>query len=211
MDRARLYSWAEGGPIGPRKDDSRTIAVLVGAAALVAALFAPWYAIAFGDAARDAISQQAGQLPGAFGEFTRGLVALLPERIVANGWQVFERTDIVLLGCALAAAFAALMGRLDVSALACAAACAATLLAIVDKPGPGGSAIVSLQWGPWLALAAAGLIVVAAKAGGRREPSAAPDDWTSATVFPSAAMLNRISARHGVIFTRPEPTNAARN
>jgi ABC-type transport system involved in cytochrome bd biosynthesis fused ATPase/permease subunit len=169
-------------------DDSRRIAVLFGAALLIAALFAPWYAISFSDAARDAISQQAGQLPGAFGDFARGLAQLLPERIVANGWQVFERTDIVLLGCALAAAFSALLGRLDVAALAGGAAVAATLLAIVDKPGPGGSAIVSLQWGPWLALAAAALIVVAAKTG-RREPAVAREDWSDATVFPSAAML----------------------
>ncbi len=169
-------------------DDSRTLAVLVGAAALVAALFAPWYAIELGDAARDAISSQAGQLPGSFGEFARGLITLLPERIVANGWQVFERTDIVLLGCALAAAFSALLGRLDVAALAGGAAGTATVLAIVDKPGPGG-AVVSLQWGAWLALAAAVLIVVSARVGGRREPALAAVDWSHAAVVPSAAML----------------------
>ena len=169
-------------------DDSRTIAVLVGAAALVAALFAPWYAIEFGDAARDAISGQAGQLPGSFGEFARGLVALLPERIVASGWQVFERTDIVLLGCALAAAFAALLGRLDVAALAGGGAAAATVLAIVDKPGPGGG-IVQLQWGAWAALAAAGLIVVAARMGApRRAEPTTPGDWSGATVIASPAM-----------------------
>jgi hypothetical protein len=178
--------------------DSRTYAVLIGAAALVAALFAPWYALDFGGAARDAFTQQAGQVPGAFGEFARGLLSLLPERVVVNGWTVFERTDIVLLGCGLGAGFSALLGRFDVAALAGCGAAAATLLAIVDKPGPGGG-IVQLQWGAWAALAASGLIVVAAKMGGGRERVASPAervaspaepvDWSSAAVVPSAAML----------------------
>ena len=169
-------------------DDSRTLAVLVGAAALVGSLFAPWYAIEFGNAAREAISQQAGQLPGSFGEFTRGLVALLPERIVANGWQVFERTDVALLGCALAAALSALLGRLDVARLAGGAAVVTTLLAIIDKPGPG-NGIVQLQWGPWAALAAAGLIVAAASTRARREAATVGVDRSTAAVIPAAAML----------------------
>jgi hypothetical protein len=169
--------------------DSRTFAVMIGAAALVAALFAPWYALDFSGAARDALSQQAGQVPGGFGEFARGLLALLPERIVANGWQVFERTDIVLLGCALAAGFSALLGRFDVVGLAGGGAAVATLLAIVDKPGPGGG-LVQLQWGAWAALAASCAIVVASRMGGRREPAPAlPADWSAAPVVPSAAML----------------------
>ena len=32
---------------------------------------------------------------------------MLPDRIVGNGWEVFEKTDIVLLCCGLAASFAA--------------------------------------------------------------------------------------------------------
>ncbi|MFP5361697.1 MAG: hypothetical protein ACLGI5_03085 [Thermoleophilia bacterium] len=168
-------------------DDSRSLAVLVAAAALVGSLFAPWYAIEFGSAAREAISQQAGQLPGSFGEFTRGLVALLPARIVANGWQVFERTDVVLLGCALAAAFSALLGRMDVARLAGGVAVVATLLAIVDKPGPG-NGIVQLQWGPWAALAAAGLIVAAASTRARREAAAVPVDRSTGALVASAAM-----------------------
>ena len=67
-------------------------------------------------------------------------------------------------------------------------AAVATVLAIVDKPSPGGG-IVQLQWGPWAALAAAGLIVVAARIGDRRTVAARPDDWSGASVIPSAAML----------------------
>ena len=104
--------------------DSRTLAVVVGAAALVASLFAPWYAIELTGPARDAISGQAGQLPEPLAEFARGVLAVLPERIVADGWTALERTDIVLLGCGVAAAFAALLARLDVAALAGGAAAA---------------------------------------------------------------------------------------
>lgn len=169
-------------------NDSRTLAVLIGAAALVAALFAPWYAIDLSGPARDAIGQQTGQLPGPLGDFARGLLAVLPDRIVANGWVAFERTDIVLLCSGLAAAFSALLGRLDVSAIAGGTAAVAIVLAIVDKPGRG-QGIVQLQWGPWAALVAAAVIIVAARMGGSERAAAAapPVDW-SAPVVPSAAM-----------------------
>lgn len=170
---------------------TRIYAVLLGAAALVATLFAPWYAIDLSGVARDAISQQAGQVPGPFGEFARGLLSLLPERVVANGWQVFERTDIVLLGCGLGAAFSALLGRFDVAALAGGGAVVATLLAILDKPGPGGG-VVQVQGGAWAALVAGVAIVVAARMGARRPDGAAgaaPADWSTAAVVPSAAMM----------------------
>jgi len=181
--------------------DTRTTIVLLAAAAVVGALFAPWYAIDLGGATRDAMAQGSRELPGVLGEFARGLLSVLPDRIVANAWDVFEKTDIVLLCCALGAAFAALLGRLDVSALAGGAAAGTTLIAMLDKPGPGGD-IVQMQWGPWLALAAALAIVAASKvgagdaAGGRSPagqaappaPSAAPaaERPVTATVWPPA-------------------------
>ena len=167
-------------------DDSRTLWVLLGAAVLVGSLFAPWYAIDLSGPARDAISGQTDQLPGVLGDFARDLLTVLPERIVADGWTAFERTDIVLLGCGLAAGFAALLARFDVAAFAGAGAAGATALAIVDQPGPG-DGIVQLQWGPWVALGAAGLIIVAARKAAREE-AAAPVDWSAAQVVPSAAM-----------------------
>ncbi|HTN23751.1 MAG TPA: hypothetical protein VL120_07160 [Solirubrobacteraceae bacterium] len=147
-------------------DSSRTTAVLAGAVIVVLALFAPWYAVDFAGATRGALGQQTAQLPGVVGEFTRGLLAVLPARIVVDGWEAFEKTDVVLLVCGLGAAFAALLGRFEVALFGGVAAVAATLLAIFDKPGPGGD-LIQLQWGAWASLAGAALIVFAARAGAR--------------------------------------------
>ena len=154
--------------------DSRAVAVLLGAAVLVAALFAPWFAVDLGGATRDALAQQTAQLPGGFGEFARGLLSVLPDRIVVNGWEGFERTDIVLLGCALAAGFAALLGRFDVVSLAGGAAAVTVVIAMVDQPGPAGAGeLIKLQWGAWLALAASAAIVVAGRPGARGDAATA--------------------------------------
>ena len=59
----------------------------------MAALFAPWYALDFGGAVRDAMTQGSRPLPGPLGEFARGLLTVLPDRLVVNAWQVFESTD----------------------------------------------------------------------------------------------------------------------
>ncbi len=175
--------------------DSRAFSVLFGAAVLVASLFAPWFAVDLGGATRDAILQQTGQLPGGFGEFARGLLSVLPDRIVVDGWEGFERTDLVLLGCALAAGFAALLGRFDVVSLAGGAAVVTIVLAMVDQPGPAGE-LVKLQWGAWLGLAAAAAIVVAGQLGARGEarvtaaaPAVAPVPSTAAApATPSATV-----------------------
>jgi hypothetical protein len=151
--------------------DLRTTVVLFAAAVVVAALFAPWYALDFSGAARDAMTEGSRQMPGVLGEFARGLLSVLPDRIVANAWDVFEKTDIALLCCALGAGFAALLERFDVAALAGGAVAGITLVAMLDRPGPGGD-IVSLQWGPWLALAAGAAIVAASRLGGRDASSA---------------------------------------
>ncbi len=119
------------------------------------------------------MTQGTGQLPGVVGEFARGLLSVLPDRIVANAWDVFDKTDVALLCCALGAAFAALLQRLDVAALAGGAAAGITIVAMLDKPGPGGG-IVQMQWGPWLALAGALAIVAAARLGVGEQRGTAP-------------------------------------
>lgn len=159
--------------------DARTPFVLLAAAVVVAALFAPWYAVDLSGPARDALAQGSERLPQTLGAFARGLLSVLPDRIVGNAWDVFEKSDVVLLCCALGAAFAALLERFDVAALAGGAAAATIVLAMVDKPGPGGE-IVQMQWGPWLALAGAAAIVVAARVGARE-----PGDGASGNAEPT--------------------------
>ena len=175
--------------------DLRTTVVLAAAAVVVAALFAPWYAIDLGGATRDAMTQGSRGMPGVLGEFARGLLAVLPDRIVANAWDVFEKTDIALLCCAVGAAFAALLERFDVAALAGGAVAGITLVAMLDKPGPGGD-IVQMQWGPWLALAGGLAIVAAARIGAadaeraappaQEAPPPIPEQPVAATVWPPA-------------------------
>jgi hypothetical protein len=113
-------------------------------------------------------------------ELARGVLAVLPDRIVADGWQAFERADVVLTCCAFAAGFAALLGRLGVAALAGAGAGLTTLVAMIDRPGPGNDLVhVHLQWGAWVALAGAALIVVAALRAAPAAPATAVADWTA--------------------------------
>ncbi len=158
---------------------------------LVLALFAPWYAVDLSGPARDELSSQTGQLPAALGQFTRELLSVLPDRIVGNGWEVFEKTDIVLLCCGLAASFAALLGRFDVAALAGGAAIVTTVAVMVDGPGPGG-AIVEMQWGPWAALAGAVALTIGARlSAGAKAPAAPAFDLGAPVAQPPAVVADR--------------------
>ncbi len=160
--------------------ESRTCAVVAGAAVVIGSLWTPWYAVDFGPAARNAIGRQTDQLPGVFGDFARQLLTLLPSHIELTAWQALEKGDVALLVCALAACFAALLGRVDVAAIAGVAVAGTTVVEMLDRPGP--SQIVSLKWGPWLALAGALLIVGASRIGARAAPKpAAPPDWSRPT------------------------------
>jgi hypothetical protein len=159
-------------------NDKRTFVIGAGAAALAAALWAPWYAFDFGPQAKSALGAQTGQLPGAFGEFTRQLLSLIPTHIEATAWQAFEKADVVLLVCAMVAFAAALLGRMDVAGLAGGGAAVLTVVQMLDRPLP--SPILSLQWGPWLALAGAAAIVGGSRMRPERREVATtpPPDWT---------------------------------
>jgi hypothetical protein len=165
-------------------NESRSTAIFAGAAVVIAALWAPWYAVDFGPAARDAIGRQAGELPGVLGDLTRQMLTLLPTHIEVNAWQALEKGDVVLLVCALAACFAALLARMDVAAIAGAGAAATVVVLMLDRPGP--NSFVSLRWGPWVALAGALLIVGASRMRSTRPVAAtAPaPDWTRPSVPP---------------------------
>ena len=162
--------------------ESRTSAIVAGAAAVVASLWAPWYAIDFGPEARSAIGRQTNQLPGVLGDFARQMLTLIPTHIEVTAWQAFDKADIILFACAIVAIMAALIDRMDVVGFAGGAAACTVVLEMIDRPGPG--EIVSLKWGAWVALAAALTIAGASRMSARREvdePSPAPD-WTKPTL-----------------------------
>ncbi|MDX6677003.1 MAG: hypothetical protein QOE31_1055 [Solirubrobacteraceae bacterium] len=163
-------------------NDTRTSIIGAGAAAVAGSLWAPWYAIDFGPAARRAIGGQTGQLPGVLGEFTRQLLTVIPTHIEATGWQVFDKADVMLFACAIVALFAALIDRMDITVFAGGAAGGLTVVQMLDHPGPG--ELVTLRWGPWLALAGALVIAGASRIGSERPaeaPATAPD-WTKPSV-----------------------------
>jgi hypothetical protein len=171
-----------------RMNDTRTSVIAAGAAAVAGSLWAPWYAIDFGPAAKQALGAQTGQLPGVLGELTRQLLTVIPTHIEATGWQAFEKADVVLFACALVALFAAFVGRMDIAVVGGGGAVATTLLQMVDRPGP--DELMSLRWGPWLALAGALVIVGASRMASERPVTVATPapDWTkpSAPVAPGA-------------------------
>jgi hypothetical protein len=162
-------------------NDRRTSVIAAGAAAVAASLWAPWYAIDFGPAARQAIGGQTNQLPGVLGEFARQLLTVIPTHIEASGWQAFDKADVELFACAIVALFAALIDRMDITIFAGGGAGALTVVQMLDRPGP--SEFVSLRWGPWLALAGALVICGASRMSSQRPVQAltpAPD-WTKPT------------------------------
>jgi len=165
--------------------DHRTLGVLLGAALVVGALFAPWYALDLGPEMRGMMNAQTTRLPGELGQFARDLLSVAPDRIVADGWQAFERTDIVLLCMSIGAVVAAALDRMDVAGGAGAVSVGATMLAMVDQPQP--SELISLQWGAWLALGGGLMIIVASHLSVPRPgPSAQPDlSWAMPVTFPS--------------------------
>lgn len=162
-------------------NDSRTTTIAAGSLLVAGSLWAPWYEIDFSSAAREAAGSQTSGLPAFFGEFARQLISLIPSHIEATAWQAFEKTDVVLLACAIVAIVAALVARMDIAGIAGGAAAGTTVLAMVSRPGP--SEIVSLKWGAWIALAGALVIVAGSRMASARpavEPSPIPD-WTKPT------------------------------
>jgi hypothetical protein len=162
-------------------NESRTSAIVAGAALVAGSLWAPWYALDFSPAIRNAASARVGQLPAGLRDFLTQIIAAVPAHLDATAWQVFEKTDVVLFACAVVAVVAALVDRMDIAAFAGAGAAGATVLAMLDRPLP--SEIASLAWGAWLSLAGALVIVGASRIGSRRPVAAAvpPPDWTKPT------------------------------
>jgi hypothetical protein len=75
---------------------------LVGALVAFASLWRPWYEITIPQQLRDAITGQAGQDPGIFGQLARDIATRLPSSISASGWQELEGADAAMAVGALA-------------------------------------------------------------------------------------------------------------
>jgi len=113
--------------------DARNLGILLGAAMVIGALSAPWFVLDMA-AAREALGVNTPQMPEMLGQFVREIAAALPDKISADGWQAFERGDVVLLVAALAAGFAALMDRHEVSTFCGAGAAGLVVVTMLDRP-----------------------------------------------------------------------------
>lgn len=84
---------------------------LVGALALLASLWRPWYAIGIPQAVRDALASEGSRAAAnggsLLGSFAQGLAAMLPSRIEVTAWDVMEAGDVIL--CVGAVAVGALV------------------------------------------------------------------------------------------------------
>jgi hypothetical protein len=72
---------------------------LIGAVAVIASLWLPWYGIAIPDAVRQAVDAQAGQLPEGFADLARGILASLNEIVTvkAGPWVALAGAAAIAL------------------------------------------------------------------------------------------------------------------
>lgn len=155
------------------------VIALIGSAALIAALFRPWYSLHIPPELFQAAAGEASRLgvdPEKFGQ----AAALVSQQLQAHpptvdAWQAFKYVDVAL-GCICAAVGALTLARCFiagakvpglpsiVTSLGVASA-ALVVFRIVDLPGSGdarfaGHALLHLESGAWLALVAAVAMVV---------------------------------------------------
>jgi len=158
--------------------DARNLGILLGAAMIIGGLSAPWYVLDMA-AAREALGVNTPQMPEMLGQFVREIAAALPDKISVDAWDAFERGDVILLVAALGAAFAALIDRHEISTSAGASAAGLIIFMMLDRPGNVPNELISLSWGPWVALGGAALIVASSRIGGSEKAEEAPTevDW----------------------------------
>lgn len=148
---------------------------LTGAGAVVLSLWLTWYTIRIPDELRSVVDAQARQLPQGLGDFARGILAALPSKIDATGWQAFEGADVALALLAGAVALSVLTVVDPRAVLAAAALIAGLVLVhVFDQPGP--NQLVSVGVGSWVALAGAAAIALSARPDGQTKPLG--DAWS---------------------------------
>jgi hypothetical protein len=168
MVRART---ADGRAMEQKGLRSGHFLALAGALAAFASLWRPWYEIKIPQEFRDAITGQAGQDPGLFGQMARGIASALPASVSASGWKELEGADaamavgaVVVIALVLGAggAFGAAV-RIDAAAAARgvagvgAAGVVLALVHVVHRPVSG--EYVHVAHGLWIALASCAAVV----------------------------------------------------
>jgi hypothetical protein len=80
----------------------------------------------------------------------------------SNAWNAFERTDIAVLVLAAVAALAIYAEWPGVSLVAAMIAMGLIVYRVVDTPGDALGTTIEVEWGAWVALAAAVVMALAA-------------------------------------------------
>jgi hypothetical protein len=69
---------------------------LLGAAAVLASLWRPWYRVELPPQLRELLSSEGARSGGALGQFVRGLAAGLPSSVTVTGWESLKGADVAL-------------------------------------------------------------------------------------------------------------------
>jgi hypothetical protein len=167
---------------------------LLGAFAALTSLWRPWYTVDVPQQLRDVLSNEGAKSSGALGQVMQGLVAVLPDRISASGWQALQGADVAIcLGAIAAAALVvgaagAFGGAIRVDALAAGrglavlAAGGLVLVIVHLLHRPLDSDLVHPAGGLWIALAGCGVGLI----GGlmAMQPADVRSSGASAEAFP---------------------------
>ena len=122
----------------------------IGALAALGSLWMPWYVVHIA-ALSSRLDTTNTQLPPAFADFARGLLAAIPQNVSVNGWTAMNGGDIAiafLAGGLLLLSFAEADRTITMAAAAGLIGIAA--VHIVAPAGPDG--LLTPKTGPWIAL-----------------------------------------------------------
>jgi hypothetical protein len=157
---------------------------LAGALVAFFSLWAPWYVVHIPEELRRAAGIQAGQLPPGYAELARGLLAILPSSLRVDGWQAFAGADVAVALLAAAIAISVFVAIDERAVLAATAALAGVVLYHVVRE-PGSASFVTVQVGPWIALA--GAAAAGLSAWPRPTPPVAAEPWPAPLPVASVA------------------------
>jgi hypothetical protein len=145
---------------------------LIGALAAFGSLWMPWYVVHIA-ALSSRLDTSNTQLPPAFADFARGLLAAIPQNISANGWTAMNGGDVAiafLAGGLLLLSFA--QADRVISQAAAAGLIGIAAIHIVSPPGPDG--LLTPKAGPWVALIGGAVVLASTFLSDEDAPAPAP-------------------------------------